>query len=50
MTTIPDPLRAHLLEEFRARATERFGEVPPPSLPVRLLLARYALSRAIGRG
>jgi len=43
-------LRARLLEEFRARATERFGEVPPPSLPVRLRLARYALARAIGRG
>jgi len=43
-------LKAQLLEEFRARATERFGKVPPPSLPVRLRLARYALSRAIGRG
>jgi glycosyltransferase involved in cell wall biosynthesis len=43
-------LRAQLLEEFRVRATERFGKVPPPSLPVRLRLARYALARAIGRG
>ena len=33
-------LKAQLLEEFRARATERFGRVPPPSLPVRLRLAR----------
>jgi len=43
-------LEAQLLEEFRARAIERFGGVPRPSLPVRLRLARYALARAIGRG
>ncbi len=43
-------LRAQLLEEYRVRATERFGEVPPPSLRVRLRLARHALARAIGRG
>jgi len=43
-------LRAQLLEEFRARAAERFGQVPPPSLPVRLRLAREAVAKAIGRG
>ena len=42
-------LREQLLEEFRSRVTERFGEVPPPSLPVRLRLARDAVERAIGR-
>jgi hypothetical protein len=43
-------LRSQLLEEFRGMATERFGEVPTPSITVRLRLARHSLARAIGRG
>lgn len=42
-------LRSELLAESRALAVERYGRVPGPSLPVRLLLARRAVGRAVGR-
>lgn len=40
-------LRAALLAESRALAIDRYGRVPGPSLPVRLVLARRALGRAL---
>jgi glycosyltransferase involved in cell wall biosynthesis len=40
---------AQLMAESRALAIERYGRVPPPSWPVRLLRARRALRRTIRR-
>jgi glycosyltransferase involved in cell wall biosynthesis len=42
-------LKSELLGESRSLAVERFGQVPKPSAPVRLLIARNALGWAIRR-
>jgi glycosyltransferase involved in cell wall biosynthesis len=42
-------LRSQLLAESRLLAVERYGQIPAPSLPIRLSIARHAFAVALHR-